>query len=274
MKISGLFNRRTIIAIALLGTLISPLSHSADSLQIVPTRVVLDNIRASELTLVNKGDSNGKYRIFLQNMRTNDIGKFQIAETALENEKFADSMIRYSPRQITITPNSFQKLRLMVRKPKSLEHGEYRTHMVFQTIPPTKINDLDEEKKDLKISITPLVQISIPVIIRHGKTHATASLSNVILHDDNTLSFDLNREGNRSLYGDLQAFIKNKNGKEKQIGYVKGLAVYHPNPLRRSSISVDLPDNLNRSDYELIVRFKEDEAYGGDQSATLSQALH
>ena len=61
-------------------------------LQVLPTRVVLEGGKRSvTVTLINRGDEEGNYRMFFRNIRANDNGEFSEIETAIEGERFADN---------------------------------------------------------------------------------------------------------------------------------------------------------------------------------------
>ena len=120
------------LAYILLFALLTTPSHSADLLQIMPTRVLFDgNMRAADVFLRSGGDSSGNYRIFLRNMRMSENGKTEIIKgERLEGEMFADKMIRYSPRRVKISKNENhlkQTIRLALRKPKNLSYLSHET---------------------------------------------------------------------------------------------------------------------------------------------------
>ena len=244
---------------------IIPISNTfaVDALQELPTRLVMSNERSSELTLVNKGTDPGTYRIILRNIRTDDYGKFSEAQQAGEKELFADNLIRYSPRRVEIEAGSFQKVRVMVRKPKNLPEGEYRTHMVFQSLPPQNANTLDESG-ELSVSVDPIVEVSIPVIIRNGKLSAALSIADVSLKES-AVQFTLNRDGARSTYGDVEVVVDSGVNKGTRVGFIRGLSVYYPNDKRYMNIPLTLPESHQAFD-SLLVRFVEDPTYGGEHS--------
>lgn len=259
--------RLALIAWALL-LISSPLAHAVDALQILPTRVVLASENSSELTLVNKGSEAGSYRIIVRNIRADDYGKFHHAVTAKENELFADNIIRFSPRRVTVEAGAFQKVRVMVRKPKDLKEGEYRTHLVFQSLPKQDNNSLDTNG-DLSVSVDPIVEVSIPVIVRHGKLSAAVEIQTPSVKDD-TLTFTLKRDGSRSTYGDVEVFVNNGNKKGERVGYVRGLSVYYPNAKRIVEVPLQLPASFSKSKDGLLISFTEDPTYGGEHTATAS----
>ena len=78
-------------------------------LLVTPTRVVLEGReRSAELTLVNRGQERTTYRITLENRRMDAQGKFSEIDTPKDGELFAQNLIRYAPRRVTLEPNKPQ----------------------------------------------------------------------------------------------------------------------------------------------------------------------
>ncbi len=262
----------------LLPTLLTTVAYAESVLQILPTRVVLEQQRWMTVTLVNRGDEEGSYRLFMRNIRAESDGRFKEItkeDEVLEGELFADSMVRFSPRRVTVPPRSKQQVRVVLRKPKGLADGEYRSHLVFRKLPKQE-SVLEEEQDDkMDFAFKPIVEVTIPVIVRHGKLDAEASLRELDLKmdEDNGLQVSVNiqRAGSRSLYGDLDVWWQPKGGEEQRIAYGKGIAVYTPNTSRSLELSV-LPDIPVTGNGQLRAVFKEDTAYGGDISAEITVA--
>jgi len=236
----------------------------------MPTRVVFEKENSTDVILVNRGDEAGDYRLFMRNLRTNDKGKFSEADTAQENELFADKMIRYSPRRVKVDANSKQSVRLVVRKPRGLADGEYRSHLVLRSLPSQEsVLDTTEGEDDIAVAFKPIVEVTIPIIIRHGKLHATASVSNTSLttneKGEQEVSLTLGREGNRSLYGDFEFWWEPaNNAKPQRVATAHGIAVYHPNPIREIIVKIETSDSTLIKDGKLRIKFSEDPAYGGN----------
>ncbi|WLD57527.1 hypothetical protein NFC81_12520 [Salinispirillum sp. LH 10-3-1] len=220
-------------------------------LLVAPTRVVIEpNQRAAQVELINRGSTTGTYRISVVNRRMGSAGGFtdvDMTEPPLTGERFADRMIRFSPRQVTLEPGESQTVRLMVRKPADLEAGEYRSHLLFsrQPDPTTETpSGAPGTSRQLSISITTLLSISIPVIVRHGQTDASASISDIAVqaneNGDALLSVQLHREGNRSLYGDLVVYHTAPGRNEQVIGRIAGMSVYVPNAQRQVNVGLSL----------------------------------
>lgn len=228
--------------IGLAGLLAQP--FAAADLMLHPTRLVFEkNQRAAQLDLINNGNETATYRIHLANRRMSETGEFSSADSPAPGEQFADGMLRYSPRQVTLAPGAGQVVRIMLRKPAGLAPGEYRSHLMFERVAEARAQtSIEERSRDpestLEIRLTPLIGVSIPLIVRHGQTSAVATISNVeLLHPTNgqpaMVAFELRRSGNRSVYGDLAVTFTPGKGAEQRIASAGGVAVYTPNPLRR-----------------------------------------
>jgi len=255
----------------------SPSANAESVLQILPTRVVLAKERSMTVTLVNRGNEEGSYRLFLRNIRLDENGKFsEVAETEvpLEGELFADKMIQFSPRRVTVPANSKQQVKVVLRKPKDLATGEYRSHLVFRKLPKQE-SVLDNNDKKMDFSLKPIVEVTIPVIVRHGELQAKASIDDIKLsrNEDNAqeISMVINRTGTRSLYGDVNIWWTPPNAEKQRIAFAKGLAVYTPNTTRKFAVGV-LPGFVVTEKGALSVEFIEDPAYGGDQTAKKDKA--
>lgn len=216
-------------------------------LMILPVRVVLEGrTRASEVMLKNAGSAPATYRISLQEMLMTPDGQLQ-ERTKGPGELTAADVIRFSPRQVELAPGETQIVRIQVRKPEDLPAGEYRSHMVFQGVPPAEppaAADANPVKKDISISIQPIYGISIPIIVRHGETTASITMGNIEFHpapSDQYLPFvslELQRRGNRSVLGDMEVVVESGGSIKRGtvIGQNKGIAIYSNLAVRKVMI--------------------------------------
>lgn len=241
-------------------------------LMLYPTRVVFENNdRSAQLELINQGNSTATYRITLVNRRMGVDGGFSEAETAGPGERFADDLVRYSPRQVTLAPGAGQTVRIMVRKPANLAAGEYRSHLLFSKQPVAKPRDAEARAKpdsdSIGISVSLLMGASIPVIVRHGGTEAEVTLSQLALRqsdlDKTVLSLRINRRGSQSVYGDVAVSFTPKAGKEEIIARANGLAVYTPNTHRRINLPLSMPKGLSLPGGRLKVVYRQQAEQGG-----------
>jgi len=242
-------------------------------LLITPTRVALEGrSRSAAVSLANNGNAEGTYAISIVNRRMNEDGSIVVAEEAMEGERFADKMLRISPRRVTLKPGQHQNVRVLARKPKDLEDGEYRSHMNFTIIPqdePTEREqeNINDESDALTINIKANFGVTIPVIVRHGEVSATSEIKDLNIKTDKdgakNLSFSINRKGNRSLYGDIFVLYNNAEGKEYILKSMGGLAVYTPNDKRTFTIKLDVPDGVDINKGTIEVQYKEKAKAGG-----------
>ena len=71
------------------------------------------------------------------------------------------------------------------------------------------------------------------------------------------LDFHLNREGNRSLYGDLLATWQPRGGKPVAAGKLNGVAIYANLPVRKMSLPLAEPNNQTWGPGTLKVSYRE-----------------
>lgn len=240
------------------------------SLMLFPTRVVLEkNKRAFQVDLTNTGTSPGTYRITLENRRMTEDGKFVSFDKPLAGELTADQIVQYSPRQVTLAPGAGQIVRLVVRKPADLAEGEYRSHLVFTRLPDASDVNTDPaaSKKEVGVKLTPMIGASIPVIVEHGDTSATPALKDLKYvkatpTEPAFAGLKIERTGNRSVYGDLTVAFAAKGSDEKEIGTMKGLAVYSPYPMRKVQVLIQEPGKPALTGGKLTVRFNETKEAG------------
>lgn len=272
--LNGLFSRRPARGglICVLGLLLQPAAWA--DLMLFPTRVVFDrNDRAAQVELVNQGKTPETYRIVLVNRRMSEDGVFQEVPAAAAGEQSALEMLRYSPKQVTIEPGASQTVRIMLRKPAELTPGEYRSHLQFDRVADNEADGgLDaggaRPGGSVGVTIATLVGASIPVIVRHGETQADASLSALRLQpataqEPPSMSFEVHRAGNRSVYGDFTVTYVPPQGLPVELSMVGGLAVYVPNGLRRVRMPLHLAPGTVLKGGSLRVAYRERPEAGG-----------
>ncbi len=237
---------------AFLWTALPPAYAGSPELMITPTRVVFEGRqRSAKVTLVNKGTQTVMFRISLVNRRMTEDGLFEDVAEPQSGEMFADQMIRFAPRQVMLAPGAAQAVRLLVRKPRGLLPGEYRSHVLFRAVPPASagrsVEDLVVPDGKFQIQLTPLFGITIPVIVRQGDLSADVGISDLEVAPSKAedqgpvLSFRLTREGTHSVYGDVKVTHLSANSASQVVGVVRGIAVYTPNRTRMVRLSLQLP---------------------------------
>jgi P pilus assembly chaperone PapD len=277
---SARFLPRSLCALALLCGMAAQQAHA--DLMLNPTRVVFDkNRRAAQVELVNNGSEPVTYRITLVRRRMDENGEFLPVDTPLPGELFADDLVRYAPRQVTLLPGIGQTVRIMLRKPASLADGEYRSHLQFESLPPpvgSKSIESAASKGEIGISITVLLGASIPVIVRQGVTSAEVNLGQLELKpaaagQQPAATFEIRRSGNQSVYGDISVAFIGRDGTERLLGRASGVAVYSPLPMRKFKVPLTSAGVTRLANGTLRVRYSERPDAGGKLLGETTLAL-
>jgi P pilus assembly chaperone PapD len=228
---------------ALLSAPAISLGQRPGDLIISPTRVLLDERgKSSDLTLLNRGMKPVRYRLSLVDMEMSEDGKLRRTDT--ESPVSALNVLRLSPREIVLAPGVSQRIRIAAFMPANQADGELRSHLVFEPItvsaPQSQTTDSDGQ---LRLSLDFRSVISIPVIVRHGRLGASATLEEGSVARDTAGWFakvTVHRFGNRSLRGNLTAtFVSADKAHRTDLGLIAGLAVYCPNADRVVQVRLD-----------------------------------
>ncbi len=229
-------------------------SVGSGDLLIAPTRVMLeDSKRSIDVNLLNIGSKRATYRISLIHQRMNDDGKLEEIQTAGPGERFADELVQFSPHQVVLEPNVSQLVRIQLRLPAELEAGEYRSHILIRAIPEpvgtdTVVNTASGET-GISMQLAPIYGVSIPLIVRHGKTSSAIGMKDLKLattvSGEQVVTGHLTRTGNASVYGEIQLMYIKSGMVSTPIGNLGGVAVYSPNTDRNFSIRLALPTSVN-----------------------------
>lgn len=244
---------------------------------VTPTRVVLEGKnRSASISLANNGNKEGNYKLEFVNKRMTESGGIVNADKAMEGELFADDILRISPRRVFLKPGDHQNIRILLRKPKDLPDGEYRTHLNFILAPDDDLTQREQDNKQKKneqdstltISIRANFGVTIPVIVRNGNLSVAADMSDISLSKGEDgkpkILFTVNRNGGKSLYGDIKIIHMASGGKETMLKSLGGLAVYTPNKKRKFDIPLDLPDIVDLKNGRIDIIYQEKAEDGGD----------
>jgi len=257
-------------------------SGGSGNLLVAPTRVVLEGrARSAEVILHNQGDKEATYRITLIRLRMKDNGEYEEVEKhggAKSGELFADDILRYSPRQVTLKGGESQTVKVMARLPEGLTEGEYRSHLKFEAVPPASFGEDVEaqtlQQGQISIRLIPLFGVSIPVIVRHGPLTSKASIAGLQRNDKN-LSLELHRTGTQSTFGDVIATLNPAGGGSPVVvGEMRGIAVFTPNAMRRVTLALTPPAGVQLSQGgTLTVTYRERAEAGGKTIAETALKL-
>lgn len=204
----------------------------AHAIRVSLKRVVFEGSKRSEiLTIINNTSEEQTYRLGWRKYRMDEekslraIGEDEDASDIL----WAENMVRYAPRRITVAAGASQQIRLLLRRPSDMQEAEYRAHLWIVTESKPEEFDITtdlDDKQAIKLAVQPA--ISLPVFVRNGNLSASANISNTKVSRTNaglTANFTLNRTGNSSIYGDFD-FVCLDNDQNKVLKQVRGVSVY------------------------------------------------
>jgi P pilus assembly chaperone PapD len=221
-------------------------AHQALALRVTMKRVIFEGPKRTEiLTIINNSAEEQVYRLGWRRMSMTENSSLEFVEgdAPIAGLMPADEMIKYAPRRIVLAPGASQQVRLMLRRPKDLAPGEYRSHLWIQpeaeSIKFTPNKNTPTDKPSIQIKM--LTGLTLPVFVRSGNLTAKASIteaSAAASGEGFKVKFVLNREGNRSLYGDLRVSCDGKLARE-----IRGIAVYTETVKRNINFDVPMPDS-------------------------------
>lgn len=257
------------------------LTTDALALRVTVKRVIFEGPQRSEvLTIINNSDREQTYRLGWRPMRMHED---QPLTPIAEDEHIPDlhdlqDMVRFSPRRAVVPAGGVQQVRLMLRRPRDLPDGEYRSHFFIQpeaSAPPFTNDMADSDETAIQIEI--LTGISLPVFVRHGTLSAQAGITNLFARrkgDRIELSMTLTRSGNRSLYGDLEFSCDNAQG-PIQARQVNGIALYTEVSQRNFTYEIPIPNEADCSQLKITYRAdRDDRQYRGQILAEREVQVH
>lgn len=255
----GLFAVFAFLLVAVVGTTYNP----AYAVRVSLKRIVFDNSKRSEiLTLINNTAEPKTYRLGWRKYKMTPEASLKIIEEGEDDSGvlWADDMIRYAPRRVTIPPGGSQQIRLLLRRPKDIQNAEYRSHLwiVSESKPDAFEADPANQSQAIRLAVQPA--ISLPIFVRHGELKAAASISNAKLTrtaEGINVAFNLNREGNRSIYGDFD-FTCNAGGEELVLKQVRGIAVYTEVATRALDYDIPLAENRASNCSAIKITYRAD----------------
>lgn len=236
---------------------------------IKPSRVVFDeNKKSAEVTLLNSSESTKVYHILWEEKRQKTNGSYVNIDMSA-NDFPASTLIRHSPRKITIKPGEYQKIKLRAKIPEDLTPGEYRSHLMMKVV-----NDLDDPtakaknggQKGAQIVITPRISFTIPIMIRKGPLDTQTEITRISVNDKKpkkSIDVTLEHEGKFSSYGNLYAYMKaDSEAKVIKIGESHNIALFRETKQRIANIPLQIPDIPRGAVVQVL--YKGEEEFEGE----------
>jgi len=222
-------------------------------------RIYLDSENKQQKFIVkNNSQTPEKCEISFSYMSYTDSGivvKQSKSEQAILSES-AIKRLRFSPRQFTIKPKSFQYVAFNYRRQINDTPAEHRTYANIQCL------KVDTEIKE-GISLKPTIMHSVPLVIRTGKTTDLDAklVFSQIDQQTNSITFRLTHQGNRSVFGDLNLI----DAKGDKLKVLQQNVVIYPE-MKYKDFSLSLGNFTNKN---MRIAFQEKGKYSNNKQFSL-----
>lgn len=230
-------------------------------LKVFPTRVLFEGDRRSATVhLKHIGSKETRYRIKAVFYKVGLDGSYsEVKNPSLEKDGFAGKLVRFSPRIVSLKPNVEQIVRIMLRKPRGLKEGEYRAHLHFATFDPQDAEEFlkTKSKGGIVMDLRAQRAVAIPFIIRHGFLHADIKMSQFSLEKNAVgtafnLDLKMEKDGNRSVYGDFEVSYEGDKGEKKVLGLLRGISIYNKSLKVKIPLSFENKRQLQNKSIKII----------------------
>lgn len=253
-------------------------SDPAYAVRVSLKRVVFEGQKRSEiLTLINSSGEPQTYRLGWRRYKMDETEALRAVEEgdpANSDILWADDMVRFAPRRVTIPPGGSQQIRLLLRRPKDLQEGEYRAHLwiIAETEPSSFADQTSGSKQAIKLAVQPA--ISLPIFVRNGKLDVNVSIADAQLKktdDGLQVTLKLNRTGSRSIYGDFE-FICTDGGQDLVLKQTRGIAVYTDVEYRNMDFKIALNESKASTCNNMKILYRGDTNDPEFAQKTIAQA--
>ena len=242
MKSCHRFSRSSFIHLAgsvllVAALLFSHLSH-ADML-ISPVRALLTQPgETTNFILRNPSDGPRTYRLeWIEQKQTPQGVGARYAEGETPTHPQASPHLRFTPRQVTVEPNSNQTVRINFRPDGDLAPGEYRSHLLFRVIPevsePVSRSTVGAGE-GIQLTLDMQLSIAVPVVVRYQIAEAPqVKISQVTPIPATTadqtarLMVSLSHQGNSSSFGRVTVDLQhNAAAPVERIGLLENISIF------------------------------------------------
>lgn len=182
-------------------------AHKAHAeLTIAPLSVEMaDRNRTAEIHLLNTSNKVNTYRIEWRYMKMQSDGRYEALD-APATEFDLGKAVRVAPRQVTLRPGEKQTVRLSLTRPPELANGDYRAHLLFQSIGETDPTTSSRSSGGVTLGAKANLGFGVPVLYRVGDLDATVKFEKIEFGEDKNgrfMTVFLSRQGLHGTTGDI-----------------------------------------------------------------------
>jgi len=254
--------------------------QDAGAVRVSMKRIIFEGpVRSEILTIINNTSETQTYRLGWKKYKMSEDSSLKALPEGADDGSvlWADDMLRFAPRRVTIPAGDSQQVRLLLRRPSDIQEAEYRSHLwIITETKPDKF-DIQTQRGEQMIRLAVQPAISLPVFVRHGDLNSSASITDAKLSKiakGLKLSFTLNREGGSSVYGDFD-FVCKDGASDVVLSQVRGISVY--TEINKRYLDFDIPLSEGQSCQNVGIEYRSDPSdrqHKGAPLATASVALN
>lgn len=245
-------------------------AYAQAKLQLYPTGVTLtEGKNSAEFSVINAGTATGRYRIELADMMMPEEGALQKVEEGVTLEHSLVPYARITPRSVEVPPSQSQKFRLLLRLPRDLADGEYRTHAHILMTSTDVEAESEPSAEGFGVKLQPRFRVSVPVVYLKGETWFRSTLDHLELQPTEpgrppVLGMHFTNEGNRSARGRLVVTLE-RNGDRHELYRLNGFTIYRETNSRSHAAPLKLPNGMELQTGDVLsVTYTETEADDGE----------
>lgn len=168
-------------------------------------------------------DGPGGYKEFILKNTSNETLRYKIAFLpGLGKFGHMDKWVEYSPKVITIKPQSQSILKVYIKAPKGSPDGEYSTLLNAKTIPVPKI---ERQPNEVAAAARLGLNVSIEIVGYVGDLKANLNVTNLKVSEDKdgkaVVTFDIkNNTPKRGVYYSVEILESNQNFETMEKGRI------------------------------------------------------
>jgi hypothetical protein len=245
-----------------------PVQARNAGLLLSPTRLVIENgQRFATVTLRNNGDGVGRYVIEMVDAAMSETGAIKILDLGVHQPNSALDIVSLSPHGVTLKPDDYQTIRILLKNTSDLADGEYRSHLqVRMTQADIENADVKPDPQQTVVAPRALLTTVIPIIFHKGTTHFELAIEGAKLtqgpEHQPQLNLNIAFSGNCSVIGDVKVSHTAPNGMVSDIGLFRGVAIYRDVSKRSQIVPLQVPKGVNLRQGTISVAFLSQDKSG------------
>ena len=231
------------------------ISQPASALGLSTFRIYLDQSnREYNFIVFNRDGYQQDCQVYLRHYQIDDAGNKTLLDDNEIPSQSAKGLLRFSPKRFKLDNGESQSIRFQMRRKANQPVGEFRSYLSLDC-------GMSEEalkaQSDQSVLLQPKLRHNIPIIVRTGDIDVNVSIDNVQLNGKSAVNGRLSKNGNRSVYGDIELI----DVRDNSVIAKKPLASIHV-----ESKYYDFTLSTRNVDPKFLkLRFIEDKAVGGDK---------